>query len=94
MDEISLVRTVTEKGQVTIPAQIRRALGLEANSRVVFAVRDGQVFLTAAPETLRSAFGAVTPLSRPEDFQALRDQAIGDKAEETAAEMSAAHDVP
>ncbi len=94
MDEISLIRTVTEKGQVTIPAQIRRALGLEANSRVVFAVRDGQVLLTAARETLHSAFGAVPPLSRPEDFQALRDQAIRDKAEDTAAEMNAAHDVP
>ena len=93
MDELLLVRVVTKKGQVTIPIEIREALGIEPNSRVLFELRDGQVTLSPAPETLASAYGAVEPLSRPEDWQALRDQAIEDKAATTVAEMSADDDL-
>lgn len=42
--------TLTVKGQVTIPKQIRDALGLTPGSAVDFAVnRDGQVVLHKAP---------------------------------------------
>ncbi len=44
--------TLTVKGQVTIPKQIRDALGLTPGSAVDFAVnRDGQVVLHKAAET-------------------------------------------
>ena len=87
MSEVRFIRSVTQKGQVTIPAQIRRLLGIESRDRVVFSVRDGQVIVSAVTETLRSAFGALEPLNRPEDFQALRDQAIEDKVARTLEEM-------
>ena len=87
MSEIRIIRRVTQKGQVTLPAQIRRLLGIESGDRVVFSVRDGQVIVSAVAETLRSAFGALEPLSRPEDFQALRDQAIEDKVAQTREEL-------
>jgi len=32
--------TVTSKGQITIPVQVRKALGLEAGDRLVFELRD------------------------------------------------------
>jgi AbrB family looped-hinge helix DNA binding protein len=32
--------TITSKGQITIPVQIRKALGLEAGDRLVFELRD------------------------------------------------------
>lgn len=32
--------TVTSKGQVTIPVQVRKALGIEAGDRLVFELRD------------------------------------------------------
>ncbi len=44
--------TLTVKGQVTIPKQIRDALGLTPGSAVDFAVnREGQVVLHKAAET-------------------------------------------
>lgn len=35
--------TITVKGQVTIPKQIRDALGLTPGSRVEFAIEDGRL---------------------------------------------------
>ncbi len=52
--------TVTSKGQVTIPAQIRRELGLGQGSRVAFSSRNGKVELRVlhrAPVGVESGFG-------------------------------------
>ena len=37
--------TVTSKGQITIPARVRKALGLSAGDRVIFRLADDVVFL-------------------------------------------------
>lgn len=37
--------SVTSKGQVTIPKEIRRELGIRQGSRVTFAVRNGKAEL-------------------------------------------------
>ena len=93
MREKELVRVVTQKGQVTIPVEIRRELGIEPSDRVTFCVEDGRVFLTAEAETLESAYGAVKPINQPEDFQALRDQAVEDHIDQTLKEMAPDDDV-
>ena len=52
--------TVTSKGQVTIPMQIRRALGIRQGSKVAFAQTRGKVELRVvhrAPEAPVSGFG-------------------------------------
>ena len=72
MEVREFVRVITRKGQVTIPAEVRRLLGIKPNEHVVFSIRDGQVVVTAAHETLASVYGAVEPLSRPEDLAAAR----------------------
>lgn len=87
MPELEHVRTVTAKGQVTIPAEIRRHLDIKPEGRVVFAVEGGRVILYPAPETLESAFGAVEPLHRPEGWQELRDRAIQEHAQRVARKM-------
>ena len=93
MSERELIRTVTKKGQVTIPVEIRRLLGIKSNDRVMFSMREGQVVISVAQETLESAFGAVAPLHHPEDFQQLRDQAIEEHVAGTLKEMESGHDV-
>ena len=37
--------SVTERGQVTIPAEVRRALGISKRGKVIFRVQDGTVVL-------------------------------------------------
>ena len=54
--------TITSKGQITIPKEVRKALSLETGDRVAFLVREDGV-AEMHPETveLMSLFGAIKP---------------------------------
>jgi AbrB family looped-hinge helix DNA binding protein len=39
-------RAMTQKGQITIPAEIRSRLGLNPHDRVRFELKDGSVVIT------------------------------------------------
>jgi len=55
--------TVTSKGQITIPADIRKVMGLEAQDRVVFSsLPDGTVVMRAKTRSITSLRGM---LKRP-----------------------------
>jgi AbrB family looped-hinge helix DNA binding protein len=57
---------MTSKGQITVPVEIRRDLGLEAGDRVDFLLRaDGVVELRPGSVELRSLFGCLVPSGRP-----------------------------
>lgn len=67
--------TVTSKGQVTIPQDIRRALGIRQGSRVAFLAKNGKAELRVlhrAPEAVVSGFGMLSARGRqvPADFDA------------------------
>lgn len=42
--------TMTSKGQLTVPKEVREALGLEAGDRVYFTVRELGAILTKSPD--------------------------------------------
>lgn len=76
------IATVTSKGQVTIPAEVREQLGLAAQDKVIFRVVAGKrVEIEPLPMTLEEAYGSVTPLNRPEDFEALHQIASEEREE-------------
>ena len=51
---------VTSKGQITIPADIRRAMGLKAKDRVVFTVMpDGTTVMRAKTKSLADMKGTL-----------------------------------
>jgi AbrB family looped-hinge helix DNA binding protein len=65
--------SVTSKGQVTIPKEVRRELGIRQGSRVAFAVRGGKAELRVlhrAPASRVSGFGMLRVRGRrvPADF--------------------------
>ena len=67
--------TVTSKGQVTIPIEIRRALGIRQGSKLAFAQKNGKVELRVvyrAPEAVASGFGMLGARGKrlPADFDA------------------------
>jgi antitoxin PrlF len=78
--------TVTEKGQVTIPQEIRRIMGLHPRDKVRFEVEGGVVKISRASSKLLQWFGSVTPRNKPEDFQKVREEFEKGVAEEVASE--------
>lgn len=57
--------TITSKGQVTIPKEVRDSLGLEAGHRVSFLIReDGVLELHPEPVDLMSLCGVIKPQVR------------------------------
>jgi AbrB family looped-hinge helix DNA binding protein len=54
--------TVTSKGQVTIPAEIRKALGLSAGERVIFTrLEDGTTVMRAKTRSILDLAGLLKP---------------------------------
>jgi AbrB family looped-hinge helix DNA binding protein len=69
------VTTLTSKGQVTIPAEVRKHLGIKPKDRVHFAINtNGSVTVVPARSHVLRSFGAVKPQRQPEDFAALRKE--------------------
>ena len=86
-----ITAATTQRNQVTIPAEVRRLLGLKPRDKVAFTIEDGgAVRLAAASFTLESAYGSVQPSSHPEDFDEVSRNAKDAKAEQTARELSGA----
>jgi AbrB family looped-hinge helix DNA binding protein len=63
------VTRLTHNGQVTIPADVRRLLGLEPGQTVTFEVTGGEVHVKPARPALDAVYGTVKPLTTPEDFE-------------------------
>jgi AbrB family looped-hinge helix DNA binding protein len=61
-----MVRTrVTSKGQVTVPAEVRRLLGLEPGDDLIFELEQGEVRVRALHRRRLSEFRGVLPATRP-----------------------------
>lgn len=82
-----IMRTVTQKGQVTIPFEIRNILGLKTRDKVIFKIDNDNIRLASAKYTLETAYGAVKPLNNVEDFKKLKQIAIEEHVEKVIKEM-------
>lgn len=82
-----IVANITQRGQVTIPAEVQRVLGAEPWGKVAFQIDDGEVRLVPVRFSLESAFGSVTPLNRPEDFEQIARDAREEKVERIVRKM-------
>ncbi|CAN5739891.1 hypothetical protein BH23DEI1_BH23DEI1_14080 [soil metagenome] len=52
--------TLTSKGQITIPLEVRRRLGLKKGDHVTFSIEDGRTVLQPMAELLDDARRAAT----------------------------------
>ena len=77
---------MTQKGQVTIPAAIRARLGLKPKDRVRFEIAGDVVTIKPAESRLLAGFGAVRPRNRPEDWEAIAEEAEQLMAADAAAD--------
>lgn len=78
-----VLASVTKRGQVTIPSEVRRLLGITPPQKVAFEIDGNDVRLVSAGPSLKEVFGAVRPSSKPEDFERLTQEAWEEKAKRT-----------
>ena len=78
------VSAVTQKGQVTIPGPLRKALKIRPRDLVAFALVEDGVLLRPAKSTVLASYGAVKPVDKPIDYRGLRREIEEEIADEVA----------
>jgi AbrB family looped-hinge helix DNA binding protein len=84
-----LLTVVTRKGQITVPAEIRRLLEIREGDKMALSVRDlatREVRLRPVKSVSDITFGSIAPRKRPEDLRELRRAYEEDVAAEVAVE--------
>lgn len=64
--------TLSERGQITIPAKIRKRLGVGANDKIAIIFRENEIILKPLKGTIKDLRGAIQPRKQPEDFEIIR----------------------
>ena len=70
-----LLTVVTRKGQITVPAEIRRALGLREGDKVAFAMEDNQVRLAVSGSVVERTAGMLKSQQPPQTAKEMREAA-------------------
>lgn len=85
----AVLTSVTTKGQVTIPVEVRRYLGIEPNDRVAFVIEDGDVRLRRHGSVIERTAGILRRNDQPSLSAAeIRDEASAAIAEDTSRRAS------
>jgi antitoxin PrlF len=76
--------TITSKGQITIPVQVRNALGVDAGDRIEFVETEkGQFAIIAATRSVRELRGMLRVKGRKPVSIAEMNRAIARRASES-----------
>jgi antitoxin PrlF len=75
---VERLSSVTTKGQVTIPIEIRRLLGVQPHDKVAFRVKGGQVSITRPTSVIEQTAGIFKSDAPPLSAEALRS--VGEEA--------------
>ncbi len=78
-----LTATVTQRGQVTIPAEVRRLLGAKPKEKVAFQIEGDEVRLVPAAYTLERVYGSVKSIHKPENLKEIIRSVKEEKARRT-----------
>lgn len=78
-----IIATITSKGQVTVPAEIRRRLGLKQGDRVAFVLTDQGGVELQHPRfpDVASLQGAAGMLGRPLTWEEIEQTVADERAE-------------
>ena len=79
-----ITRAVGAKGQVTLPAAVRKALGIDGNGQVTFVIDRGNVRIKSAQDPLAEIYQSVPALKRPLTLKQMREIAIEEHVQRAA----------
>lgn len=87
-----MLSTVTSKGQITIPVDVRRAAGIEVGTQVEFIINTRKrIELVPRHHDIRTLRGAVPAVAGPVTLEAM-DAAVADGWSGMAPAAQAAHE--
>jgi AbrB family looped-hinge helix DNA binding protein len=66
------ISTLTKKGQVTIPKEIRNILGIKEHDKVMFFKKDGDIIVKHVKGDVFDLRGSLKSLTKPNDFEKIR----------------------
>ena len=79
------VTTLTSKGQVTVPKEVRDKLGLRPHDKIRFSVENGHAVMRKAYPSLRDIVGSLPPLGMP--IEEAIEQAKEERAQRLMAKL-------
>ena len=80
------VSSVSPKGQITLPAEVRRKLGVKPKDKVAMTIDHGQITVTPLGSGIETSYQAVPALPHSLSDQELTDIAWEDHVEDEARE--------
>ena len=80
------VSSVSPKGQITLPAEVRRQLGVKPKDKVTVTLEDGRVTVTPLGSGIEASYQAIPALKRPITDREMTDIAWEDHVEGVARE--------
>jgi len=83
-----ITTTLTKKGQVTVPVEIRNFFGLKTNDKITFKISDGIVQISPAKYSIEDVYGIVKPINKPENFKKIRETAVNEYVQKVYKEMN------
>ena len=78
------VSSVSTKGQVTLPAAIRRFAGINPGDKVVIAIENGEIVVRRSAATWRDSYRSIPALKHPVSLEQMTEIAAEENAIETA----------
>jgi AbrB family looped-hinge helix DNA binding protein len=86
-----ILSTMTSKGQLTVPAEVRRTLGLKKGDKVAFVLKDEGEVALRVPDypDIASLQGAGGSLSRPMSWEEMKATVSDERAEVYRAKFGA-----
>jgi AbrB family looped-hinge helix DNA binding protein len=80
--------TLTERGQVTLPVEIRKRLGVKPKDKVTFEVEGDDIRIVPSRFTVESVRGSVPALAQPRSLEEIFDIAGEEHARHVIDEMT------
>lgn len=81
-----LISSVSPKGQITIPLEIRKLLNVKPRDKVAFKVEGEEVKIAPVGSRLAASYMAVAALKHPRSFKEMAEIAREEQAQEAASE--------
>jgi AbrB family looped-hinge helix DNA binding protein len=79
--------SVSQKGQITLPIELRRQLGIKPKDQVTLQLEGDAVRVRPASFTLARVMGSVEPATRTDDFKRAERAAWEEQAEREARKL-------